>query len=176
MRKKNLIIAIELILIVISLIAFLFIDIKIVISILFFILLILNYIIYKEKIGQELIIAILFALIITSYYLYEYTTTNILIGKINIFPLTAWTAGLVLLREIYEKLKTKHKYLVAYLIYLTILFLVEYIGYYIFKIKLNSNFPSLLGLGIIHATFGTKLIYIVAGPIYLIITDYLKVK
>ena len=176
MRKKNLILTIELIAIAISLIALFFINIKAVISILLFILLILNYLIYKEKIGQELIIAVLFAIIITSYYLYEYTAANILIGKINIFPLTAWTAGLVLLREIYERLKTKHKLPIAYLIYLVSLLLVEYIGYYIFKIKLNSDFPSLLGLGIIHTTLGMKLIYIITGPIYLIITDYLKVK
>ena len=176
MLKENLTLSIELIAIAISLIAILFIDVKIILSLLFLILLIINYFIYKEKIGQELIIAILFALIITSYYLYEYTTANILIGRINLFPLIAWTTGLVLLREIYEKLKTRHKFLVISLIYIISLFAIEYIGYYIFKIRLNSDFPSLLRLGIVHATLGMKLFYIFTGPIYLLITDYLKVK
>ena len=61
-------------------------------------------------------------------------------------------------------------------IYIFALFIVEYLGYYIFKIRLNSDFPSLLRLGIIHAPLGMKLFYIFAGPIYILITDYLKVK
>ncbi len=176
MRKKNILLIIEAIAIALSLIAVLFFDIKTTLSALFAILLIINYSIYKEKIGQELIIALLFALIITSYYIYEYTSQNILIGRINIFPLTAWTAGLILLREIYEKIKTKDKFFAISIFYIIALMLVEYLGYYIFKIRLNSDFPSLLRLGIIHAPLEMKFFYIFAGPIYILVTDYLKVK
>ncbi len=176
MFKKSLIPLIELIAIAISLIFVLFIDVKTVLALLVLFLLIINYFKYKEKIGQELIIAIFMALIITSYYIYEYISENILIGRINLFPLILWTGGLVLLREIYEKLKTKHKFLIISLMYILALFIIEYIGYYIFNIRLNNDFPSLLRLGIIHAPLGMKLFYIFAGPIYILITDYLKVK
>lgn len=153
-----------------------FLEIKLVMVVLFSLLLLAGYVIYKEKIGQELIIAFLIALAWTSYYFYEYTSSNLAIGKINLFPLVCWTAGLVLLREIYEKLKGNHRFLKATLIYLLLLFIVEYIGYYPLKIQLNSNFTSLLGIGIIHASPSLKAFYLLAGPVYLLITDYLKVK
>lgn len=162
--------------IIISIVSSIFIDIKLVLTIILIILLIMGYSIYKEKIGQELIIAFLFALVLTSYYIYEYTTQNIILGRINIFPLVTWTAGLVLLREIYENIKIKNKFTIISLIYLIGLFILEYIGFYLLKIQLKTNFPSLLGIGIIHAQLGMKFFYIFAGPLYILITDYLKVK
>lgn len=176
MKKKDKLIYLIAFLTLISIIASFFIDLKIILSISFLILLMASYVIYKEKIGQELVVALLIALIITSYYLYKYTTSNIMIGRINLFPLVSWTFGLVLLREIYEKQKIKYKFIISSLIYLIGLFIVEYVGYYLLNIKLNSNFESLFGLGIIHAPVAMKLFYLFAGPIYLLITDYLKVK
>lgn len=162
--------------IIISFFLVIFIELKAVLLIFFTLFLISCYIIYKEKIGQELIIALLFALIVTSYFIYKYTTLNIIVGRINLFPLISWTTGLVLLREIYEKLKIKNKFLLISIIYIIALFILEYIGYYALQIRLNSNFPSLLGLGIMHAPIEMKLFYIFAGPVYILITNYLKVK
>ncbi len=163
-------------LIILSIILSFFLEIKTSLIISISLTLILAYIFYKEKIGQELIIAFLIALIITSYYYYEYTTSNFFIGKINLFPLFSWTLGLVILREIYERLPKKHSFYISIIIYIIIIFLVEYIGYYVLGIKLNSNFPSLLNLGIIHASLFLKIVYLLTGPVYLLITDYLKVK
>ncbi len=176
MKKRDKLVYLAVFLIVFSVIASFLIDLKLALMISFSIFLIAGYRIYKEKIGQELIIAFLFALIVTSYYIYEYTTTNISIGRINFFPLISWTFGLVILREIYEKLKIKHKLVISSLIYIICLFILEFIGYYILNIRLKTNLSSLLGLGIIHAPIGIKLFYLFAGPIYLLITDYLKVK
>ena len=78
-------------------------------------------------------------------------------------------------RVLMEKVK-ENKFIKITAIYLITLGLLEYIGYYIFNIRLNSNFPSLLGFGIIHAPIGMKIFYLLAGPIYILITDYLKVK
>ncbi len=153
-----------------------FIDIKQVIVIFFSLLLLVGYVIYEEKIGQELIIAFLISIAWCSYYFYEYNTTNLIIGKINIFPLTCFAFGLVILREIYEKIKGKHRFIKISFIYLIGLFLVEYIGYYLLNIRLITSFPSLLDLGIIHAPLIMKLFYIFIGPLYILITDYLKVK
>ena len=153
-----------------------YIDIKLLLSGVFLIILILSYLIHGKEIGQELIIAFLIALAWTSYFAYEYTTTNFNIGDINTFPLIAWTLGLVILREIYEKIKSKHKLVIVSAIYVIALILVEYLGYYWLGIKLNSNYPSLLGLGVLHAPVLWKIFYLVIGPIYLVITNYMKVK
>jgi len=134
------------------------------------------YVIYKEKIGQELIVAFLIAVTLTSYHYYQYTTVNLMFGKLNLFPLISFTFGFVLLREAYERIKGKYKLVIATLIYLLVLFSVEYIGYNFLGIKLDSNYPSLLGLDFMHAPTLMKIFYLIIGPIYLVITDYLKVK
>ncbi len=138
--------------------------------------LLVGYITYKDKVGQELIIAFLFAFALTAYFVYEYTTPNLMFGRINLFPLISWTFGLVLLREIYERVNRKNRFLIVSLLYLALLFLVEYAGYYLLGFRLNSSFPSLLNIGVIHAPLGIKIFYVFAGPVYLLITDYLKVK
>ena len=62
------------------------------------------------------------------------------------------------------------------MLYLFFLAILEYVGYYLIKIKLNSDFPSLFGIGIIHGPIILKIFYIFVGPLYLLLTDYLKVK
>ena len=152
-------------------------EIKLALVTCFSLILIVSYIQYKEKIGQELIIAFLFALIPSLYHFYQYTTYNIiLLDRINLYPLICWTAGLVLLREIYEKMNIKHKLLLITTIYLFILFTLEFIGFYLLGIRLDSNYPSLLGIGILHISMPMKIFYLTAGPLYLLVTDYLKVK
>ena len=155
---------------------FIEIEIKIMIVILLLVLLASGVFIYKNKIGQELIIAFLIAMALTSYYLYQYTTLNLFLGKINLFPLVSWTFGLVLLREIYERMNFKYKFLFISLLYWIVLFSLEYIFYYGFGIKWDTNFPSLFNLGIIHGPIGIKVFYLLGGPVYLLITDYLKVE
>lgn len=174
MNKLNKLISSLIITILLSLIIVFFVEIKIGIAFFCALSLVLAYRFYKDKIGQELVIAFLFSLIVTSYFSYEYTKFNFSIGTVNIFPLISWTFGLVLLREIYEK--SKNKLIISCLIYWVSLFILEYIGYYLLGIRLNSSYPSLLGLGIIHGSLFLKIFYIVAGPVYLLITDYLKVK
>jgi hypothetical protein len=136
----------------------------------------IGHILYQEKLDGEILIAFFFALFVTSYFSYQYTSANYLIGTINLFPLVAWTAGLVFAREVYKELPFKNNLMRLHLfvlIYLVFLFAVEYIGYYIFQIQLNSNYPDLLGLGILHGPIGMKVFYLSAGPIYVIVSDYL---
>jgi hypothetical protein len=113
---------------------------------------------------------------VASFHFYEYTTPNLFIGKINLFPVISWTFGLVLLREIYERLHHKYKLIYLSIAHVITLFLVEYIGYYLLNIQLKTSFTSLLGTGIIHAPLWLKITYILMGPAYILITDYLHVK
>lgn len=134
------------------------------------------YVRYKRDVGQEMTIAFLFGLFITAYHPYTYTTPNIFIGEINLYPLVLWTLGLVLLREAYERLRMPNKFLVACLIYWSALFAIEYIGYYLLGIQLDSDYRSLLGLGIIHGPPVIYVFYLAAGPVFLGVTNYLRIK
>jgi hypothetical protein len=129
---------------------------------------------YRWQIKQELVIAFLFALFVTSYQTYTYTSGNATIGHINLFPLVAWTAGLVALGEAYERTRLSHKLIVFSFIYWVLLFAFEYVGYYWFAIRIAADEPALFGMGIIHGTPFIHLFYLCAGPIYLIVTDYLQ--
>jgi len=134
------------------------------------------YVLYRRLVGQEMVIAVLFALFITAYWPYFYTEGNILLGHINVYPLIAWTAGLVLLREAYEYLRVPYRFVIASISYIAALFFAEYVGYYIFNIQISGQFPSLLGIGIIHGPPIIHAFYLLAGPLYLAVTDYLKVR
>ena len=151
-------------------------DIKFLIVVTLLALILVSYSLLRKKIGQEWIVAILCALFITSYTEYIYTESNLFIGTLNIFPLISWTAGLMVLREIYEQVTAKYKFVFVSIVYVVAILLVEYIGYYLLGIERVGNYPSLLGLGVIHGQFVTHAFYLFAGPIYLLVTDYLKVK
>ena len=78
--------------------------------------------------------------------------------------------------QIYKIIKEKDKRLALYfiaLLYLIVLFAVEYIGYNLINIQLASDYPSLLGLGILHGPIGMKAFYLGAGPVYIIVSEYL---
>ena len=142
-------------------------------------ILFLGHLLYKERIDKEILIAFFFALSITSYYTYKYTSANYFIGTVNLFPLLGWTAGLVFTIQVYKILKEKNEQFAMYLIvilYLAILFALEYIGFYLFNVQLASNYPSLLGIGIIHGPIGMKAFYLTAGPIYVMVTESLLRK
>lgn len=162
---------------VISTILFgIFLEIKLVISVGLIGVLIIGYMIYKEKIGQEMLVAFLMSLALTSYYYYEYTTPNLIFGGINLFPLVCFTFGLVLLREIYERINIKNNFILITLIYWICLFALEFIGYSILNIRVAISYPSLFNLGIIHGPLEIKIIYLILGPVYILVTDYLMVK
>lgn len=161
----------------ISLFFLFYVDIAWIIILFLLFILVEAYLFWKEKIGQELVVAFFISLFITSYFNYEYESFNLMIGKINIFPLVCWTVGLVFLREIYERISfKKFKFLKICLIYWAVLILIEYLGYNFFGIRLNNNYPGLFGMSLMHSPIFLKIFYFVAGPIYLLITDYLKVK
>jgi len=153
-----------------------FYDLKLIMVAFFSVTLLEAYIVWKEKIGRELVIAFFLALIVTSYYNYFYTTSNILIGRINLFPLVSWTFGLLLLRELYVRINIKYEMILFILFYLALLLSLEYIFYNFFGVRLYSNYPGLFGLNLMHAPMGMKFFYIVAGPVYLLTTEYLRLK
>ncbi|MDO8495274.1 MAG: hypothetical protein Q7S32_01950 [bacterium] len=151
-------------------------DNKLVVTWLVFVCLCVAYAIYRRSVGEELLVALFFALVVTSYKATVYTGNNLLIGHINVYPLILWTAGLVALREIYKRLRVSYRWVVVSIIYVSALFCLEYIGYYLLGIRSAESSPSFFGLGIIHGSLFIYWFYICAGPLYLLATDYLRVK
>ena len=155
-------------------------DIKLFLIILALGTMIVLYVRYKKKVGQELIIAFLIAFAWAAYYPYEYIgNSEYFIGRsINLYPLTLWTAGLVIFREVYEKIKITYwlRFLYITIAYWFVLGLIEAFGYYALGIQVTTSYSSFLGLGVLHVPLFAQVFYVTAGPIYLFITDYLKVK
>jgi len=177
-EKDKIFWSIVIIILIITTVFGFFVDPKLVIIILLPTLLITTYIFYRKEYGniilKETSVSLLISLALVSYFSYEYTTNNFMVGGLNLFPLVAWTFGLVLVKQVYNTPK-KHKFLIATTIYIVGLFLIEIIGYYGMNIQLNSNHTSMLGLGIIHAPLTQKIAYLTIGPVYLAITKVLKI-
>ncbi len=175
MKKHRLFLVVAFVTLVLSWYLFL-IDAKIAVGWIALVFLSYSYIMYRRRIGQELVTALFFALFITAYQPYVYTTQNLFIGKINLFPLVAWTAGLVLLRELYEHAKIKRKFLIFSILYIVGMLFVEYVGFYWLNIQTQGGYPSLFNLGILHGPPIIYIFYLSAGPLYLVVTDYLEVN
>jgi len=129
---------------------------------------------FKKDITGELVIALLFALFITYYQHYVYEGFNFFIGTINVYTFILWTLALVLLRELYEYLG--NRFFITSIIYLILLFSVEYIGYSLLGFHRTGNYPGIFGLDIIHGPPLVHYFYILAGPVYLLVTKFLKIK
>lgn len=157
-----------------------FFDVKYAIATLWLSYIIFSYLFYKKKLDLALLIAFLFAFFVTSHASYYYDSLNIFIGNINLFPLISRTAALILLRDLYHMSYMKYKLLCFSLLYLIILFSLEYIWYYYLWIHIDKDYPSLLWLGIIHGPLIIHIFYPSAGIVYLVIMyyvdKYLKTK
>jgi len=135
------------------------------------------YVKYKNGITQELFLAAIMSSIWVNFSgLYTYRDASFTIGSFNLFPFIAWVTGLVILREIYERCKCKDKFIKVSILYVIILVVLEYIGYNWWGIQLASHYPGLLGLELMHMPFYGQAYYLLAGPAYLMLTDYFKVK
>lgn len=128
---------------------------------------------YKRSIALPLTFAFFISLIWTSYYRYEYVGDNIfLFDQINIYPLVLWTVGLTILYVAYGRILKRYSWLVTICIYIVSLLAFEGVGYYLLGIRLASNYPDLLDLGVIHAPKHVQLFYVTAGPLYLAMLEY----
>lgn len=130
-----------------------------------------------KKIVSAFLLALGITIVWTWFNRYEYIGNNFfLFNQINIFPLVMWTAGLTILYSLHTSIKTKYPLFHITVFYLVSLGLLEAFGYYVLNIRLNSHYPSLFNIGIIHAPLHMKFFYVVAGPAYIILTDILLKK
>lgn len=123
-----------------------------------------------------LLIALLFAMTITSLYTYVYSTDNWYVGTMHYFPLVMWTGGLLLTREVFLWARTRVRFPLIFCLFLywAILFTLEYLGYYWAGIQTVGGYPSFFNTGVLHGPLAVHLFYPTAGPLYLIVIHYIE--
>lgn len=134
---------------------------------------------YKKGVKKEMLIAFLISLAWVSLSgIYGYRDDSYILFGINLFPLICWTAGLVLLKEIYEKYfkRKKNGLRNIAILYVLSLIVIEFIGYNWLCIQLSTNYEGLLGIEALHMPWFGKLYYLTIGPIYLWLTDKWRIK
>lgn len=137
----------------------------------------LGYLYSKNQNGfrQRLLVASIISFCWVSFSgIYHYQNGNLMIGGLNVFAFVAWTAGLIFLSEVYARMKGKDKYLKTVILYWVLLIGLEYIGYHWWQIQLNSNYPGLFGLDVLHVPFFAKVYYLSIGPIFLKVVERIR--
>ena len=104
--------------------------------------------------------------------IYDYKDSNWLLFGINFFPVLLWTVGLVVYRKLFDA--GSMNLWQMWVFYIFALLIIEYIGYHVMGIQLDSDFSGVFGTDILHVPFFAKIWYLSAGPIYLAVTDRLN--
>jgi hypothetical protein len=112
--------------------------------------------------------------------LYNYRDSNFFIGGLNMFSFSAWTAGLVVFKEIYDYFADRKNELKVFAImsvsWIFFMMIIEYIGYNILSIKLATDYAGFLGLPIMHMPWWGITYYFAAAPIFLLICKQMNVR
>lgn len=132
----------------------------------------------KKDITKQLLLAAVISLIwVTQSGLYGYRESNYVFLGVNVFAFVCWTAGLVIVKEWYESLNwKKNKFLYVTILYMVAMVAVEYIGYNWMGIKLQTNYPGIFGIEAMHMPAFGQFYYLIAGPAFIKICEYLKIK
>lgn len=114
---------------------------------------------------------------------YGYADNNAIIFWLNIFPMFAFTAGLLGTYMIYshfENILKKRpfiqKLLLFAILYWVLLIFVESIGYYVFGISniTNANYRGLPFCNCLHAPYWMQAAYFLIGPLFFSICSILR--
>lgn len=143
-------------------------------AVFWFAAILIGHIVYHKGITNKFLLAFLLALLIAISFDYNYVGNNLAIFGLSLYPLGAWWVGLLILGEIYDALNLKHKLLASILIYFVLFIIIEYIGYHVLGVRLDSNYESLFGMGIVHGPIQMKVTYVLVGPVYVLLLSLLK--
>ncbi len=107
---------------------------------------------------------------------YNYKDSNYIFLGLNLFTFTAWTSGLVAIKEIYEWIPSKKRFLIASALYISLVMIFEFIGYNYWLIQRAADDTGLFGLSLMHMPWWGKLYYLTIGIVFLWVTDLLRIK
>lgn len=125
----------------------------------------------------RIFVATAMALIWVGYHGYKYNISFLNSSSINWFALLLWSAWLFITISMYNFIYflVKNNILslvLTWIIYLPLLLLVEYLGYYVLKIRLVTNDGPLI-FGLIHGSKALKTFYLTAGIVAILLTNLL---
>lgn len=107
--------------------------------------------------------------------LYGYRGSNYVVLGLNLFAFFAWTAGLVLVKKMYDFFEFKKRYWLFAIFYIASMILLEYIGYNIWNIKLSTHYSGIFGIEAMHMPWWGKTYYLTIGLIFVRLRDIIKI-
>jgi hypothetical protein len=137
--------------------------------------------VFFEKFRARIVIAALMSSTwVAASGLYNYKSYNIYVGLLNIFPLVAWTAGLVGFKMVYDWFDDSVKsptqlYILLVGTWIILISVIEWVGYNYLEIQLANGDSGFLGYSLMHMPWWGVVYYLSAGMIYLLLTNFLEV-
>jgi len=100
---------------------------------------------------------------------------------INLFTLFAWTIGLfgsVVLFNLFYKSNSEKKIIVYIIAYWSLLITLETLAYHVFGFRnlATSSYPGLPLCDCIHAPMWMQATYLLMGPLYFYLCEFLSLK
>lgn len=130
---------------------------------------------FKRKslkyLGLSTLIAIIWVSITKDYYIY--TPDMVTLFGLDVYPMLAWSLGLLGLRELYNYVKPKNTLkaiIIIAIVYATTLIILETVSYHVIGFRNPNPYQGLPICECIHAPVYTQIYYLTIGPIYYILT------
>ncbi|RKZ07086.1 hypothetical protein DRQ25_12420 [Candidatus Fermentibacteria bacterium] len=138
----------------------------------------IGYILYRFKMSvRQTILALLISFFWVKFTgFYNYSGGNFILFQLNIFTFILWTAGLTGFKEIYDHMKCKWRLPFITGAWMVFIITIEWIGYNALNIQLASHYTGLFGLELLHLPILGQLYYLLAVPIFILMSDWLEVK
>ncbi len=128
----------------------------------------------KSFTKRLLIIASVMSALWVMFYNYDYNSDDqIKIGRLNLMTFVAWTCGLLAVGIWWcwisqnTEWSLAKKLIVTGVLWTVSIMAIEWIGYNWMKIRLNSDYPGLFGLNLMHGPQYLKMYYLSAWAAFL---------
>jgi len=126
--------------------------------------------------SRLLIIASIISFLWVWFYNYDYTCFQIKIGRLNLLTFLAWTIGLTLVGLWWNYINNNtnwsfaKRFLITAALWFVAMITLEWVGYNIMKIQLDSDYPGLFGLDLMHGPDYLKVYYLTIWALFLYIS------
>jgi len=124
-----------------------------------------------KYLGLSTVISILWVAMAKNYYIY--TPDMVKLFGLSVYPMLAWSLGLLALRGLYDYIKPKNalkSIIVITITYIAALIILETFAYHIAGFKNPGLYPGLPICDCIHAPLFMQIYYLAIGPIYYMLT------
>lgn len=129
--------------------------------------LLLYWFIINKKNRPDIILALIVSFLWVYFSgLYGYRNSDYFLLGLNLFAFSAWSAGLILVKKIYERFFKNQSFMFFVIFYMVAMVIMEYIGYNLWDIKLVTNYPGIFGIEAMHMPWWGKFYYLTIGWVF----------